>query len=40
MQGNKGIIGAWANRRLGTAEDDWMKDYHGQIDELRFMTRR
>ena len=33
--GNKGIIGAWANRRLGTATDDWMMDYYGLIDELR-----
>jgi hypothetical protein len=33
--GNKGIIGAWANKRLGTATDDWMKDYLGLIDELR-----
>jgi hypothetical protein len=32
---NKGIIGAWANRRLGTAEDEWMKDYLGSLDELR-----
>jgi len=33
--GNKGIIGSWANRRFGTAEDEWMKDYLGQLDELR-----
>jgi hypothetical protein len=32
---NRGIIGSWANRRFGTAEDVWMKDYLGQIDELR-----
>ncbi|MFO7573825.1 MAG: LamG-like jellyroll fold domain-containing protein [Bacteroidales bacterium] len=36
---NKGIIGAWANRRLGTAEDDWMKEYLGQLDELRFYDK-
>lgn len=33
--GNKGIIGSWANKRFGTATDDWMKDYVGLIDELR-----
>ena len=33
--GNKGIIGSWANKRFGTATDDWMKDYLGMIDELR-----
>jgi hypothetical protein len=32
---NYGIIGAWGNRRLGTATDDWMMDYRGLIDELR-----
>lgn len=36
---NKGIIGAWANRRLGTAEDTWMKDYLGLLDELRFYDK-
>lgn len=33
--GNKGIIGSWANKRFGTATDDWMKDYTGLIDEVR-----
>ena len=33
--GNKGIIGGWANKRFGTATDDWMGDYLGMLDELR-----
>jgi hypothetical protein len=32
---NKGIIGSWANKRFGTATDEWMMDYLGLIDELR-----
>lgn len=36
---NKGIIGAWANRRLGTATDTWMMDYLGLLDELRVYDR-
>jgi hypothetical protein len=36
---NKGIIGSWVNRRFGTAEDEWMKDYLGQLDELRVYDR-
>ena len=36
---NHGIIGAWANRRLGTATDDWMKEFTGLIDELRIYDK-